>query len=276
MSEPPPTHPLQAGGDTMDHRGTTALITGASSGLGTAFGQQLAARGANLILVARRQERLDALAQSLRQSDGIKVDTYSQDLSKPGASSELCSRIDADGLRVDTLINNAGMGTHGEFASQIPDALATEVHLDVVSVVELTRALLPQMLHSGRGALVNIASTSAYQPTPAMAVYGASKAFILSFTESLAYENRRSGLKVLAVSPGPMRTEFFVKLGTTRPGVGQWQSAEKVVDFTLRVLDRRCGPPSVISGPLNAMPIAAARFLPRRVVLTLTGLSVGA
>lgn len=260
----------------MDFHGTTVLITGASSGLGAVFAQRLAERGANLILVARRRERLTELAESIRRHEVVSIALYDQDLSKPGAASELSQRISADGLAVDTLINNAGMGTHGNFADQAPDALAAEVHLDVTSVVELTRALLPQMLQSGRGALVNIASTSAYQPTPAMAVYGASKAFILSFTESLAYETRRSGLKVLAVSPGPMRTEFFDKLGTTRPGVGQWQNPGQVVDFTLRTLDRRCAPPSVISGQLNAVPIAAARLIPRRFVLAFTGLTVGA
>jgi uncharacterized protein len=260
----------------MNYHGTTALITGASSGLGAVFAQRLADRGAHLILVARRKERLAELAESLGRSERINIALYDQDLSKSGAGKELSARVAADGLTVDTLINNAGMGTHGSFATQDPEALATEVQLDVASVVELTRALLPQMLHSGRGALVNIASTSAYQPTPAMAVYGASKAFVLSFTEALAYETRRNGLKVLAVSPGPMRTEFFDKLGTTRPGVGQWQHPEQVVDFTLRTLDRRWAPPSVISGPLNAVPILAARFAPRRFVLALTGLSVGA
>lgn len=260
----------------MDHQGTTALITGASSGLGAALAQALADRGAHLILVARRKNELNEFAETLRGPGGVRVARYDQDLAKPGAGTDLAARVAADGLTVDTLINNAGVGTHGDFAIQDPDALAAEVQLDVATVVELTRALLPQMLASGRGALVNIASTSAYQPTPAMAVYGASKAFVLSFTEALAYETRRSKLKVLAVSPGPMRTPFFDKLGTTRPGVGQWQNPEQVADFTLRTLDRRCPPPSVISGALNAVPVNAARLAPRRFVLALTGLSVGA
>jgi uncharacterized protein len=260
----------------MDHHGTTALITGASGGLGAALAGRLAERGANLILVARGIEQLKQVADTLSRPGGVDVAIYDHDLARPGAGVELAERIAADGLTVDTLINNAGIGTHGDFATQIPDALTTEVQLDVVTVVELTRALLPQMLHSGRGALVNIASTSAYQPTPAMAVYGASKAFVLSFTEAIAYETRRSKLKVLAVSPGPMRTQFFDKLGTTRPGVGQWQSPEQVAEFTLRTLDRRRPPPSAISGALNAVPIFAARFTPRRLVLALTGLSVGA
>jgi len=260
----------------MDHHGTTALITGASSGLGAALAQAFAGRGADLILVARRKNELQEFADTLRRPERVNVACYEQDLAIPGAGTELAARIAADGLSVDTLINNAGVGTHGDFATQDPAALASEVQLDVATVVELTRALLPQMVHSGRGALVNIASTSAYQPTPAMAVYGASKAFVLSFTEAVAYETRRSKLKVLAVSPGPMRTPFFDKLGTTRPGVGQWQNPEQVAKFTLRTLDRRCAPPSVISGTLNAIPINAARFAPRRFVLALTGLTVGA
>lgn len=260
----------------MDHRGTTVLITGASSGLGAQFAHRLAARGADLILVARRAERLAELAETIRTQAGVAVAVYADDLAVPRAGRRLAERIEADGLRVDTLVNNAGMGTHGTFATQDPDAVAAEVQLNVAGVVDLTRALLPQMLSSGRGALVNIASTSAYQPTPDMAVYGAGKAFVLSFTEAIAYETRRSSLKVLAVSPGPMRTEFFDKLGTTRPGVGHWQTADDVAEFTIRTLDRRHTPASVISGALNAVPIAAARFAPRPLVLALTGRAVGA
>ncbi|HTQ18125.1 SDR family oxidoreductase [Mycobacterium sp.] len=260
----------------MEYQGTTALITGASSGLGAALTQRFAERGANLILVARRKSELEEFAQTLSLPVGINVALYEQDLSIAGASADLAARVAADGLTVDTLINNAGVGTHGDFATQDPAALSAEVQVDVTTVVELTRAMLPQMLDSGRGALVNIASTSAYQPTPAMAVYGAAKAFVLSFTEAVAYETRRSSLKVLALSPGPMRTPFFDKLGTTRPGVGRWQTPEQVADFALHTLDRRCAPPSVISGALNAVPINAARFAPRRIVLALTGLTVGA
>jgi short-subunit dehydrogenase len=259
----------------MDHNNTTALITGASSGLGEQFARRLAERGANLILVARRRDRLDELADKLR-ADGVNVAVYNHDLSKPRAGTALAELIAADGLTIDTLINNAGMGTHGDFASQDPDALADEIQLNVASLVDLTSALLPQLLQRRRGALVNIASTSAYQPTPSMAVYGAGKAFVLSFTEALAYETRRSGLKVLAVSPGPMHTEFFDKLGTTRPGVGRWQTPDQVVEFTMRTLDRHRPPPSVISGALNALPIAAARFTPRRLVLAITGRAIGA
>lgn len=260
----------------MDHRGSTAVITGASSGLGAEFARRLADRGANLILVARRKDRLDELAEELRREHGVNVAVYAADLSKPRAGAALAARLTADGLTVSTLVNNAGGGTHGDFAVQDADALAGEIQLNVANLVDLTRALLPQLLQAGRGALVNVASTSAYQPTPSMAVYGASKAFVLSFTEAVAYETRRSRLKVLAVSPGPMRTEFFDKLGTTRPGVGRWQNPGQVVDFTLRTLDRRWMPPSVISGALNAVPVNAARLSPRPLVLRITAKMIGA
>lgn len=260
----------------MEHRGATALITGASSGLGERLAYRLAARGANLILVSRRADEFDALALALRDQYGVEVAVYGQDLAVPKAGIALADRIQADGLTVDTLINNAGMGVHGPFATRDPNALFAEVHLNVATVVDLTRALLPQMLDSGRGALVNIASTSAYQPTPDMAVYGGTKAFVLSFTESVAFECRRSRLKIVAVSPGPMRTPFFDKMGTTRPGVGKWQTADQVAEHIVATLDRRRTPASVISGALNAVPIFAARFAPRSVVLALTGRAVGA
>jgi len=259
----------------MDHRGTVALLTGASSGLGAALAAQLADRGANLVLVARRRNRLDELAEKLRTA-GVDVTVYDRDLAQPGAAVALAEQLTAAGIRVDTLINSAGVGTHGDFATTDPDAITAEVQLNVASLVELTRALLPQMLHNGRGALVNIASTSGYQPTPSMAVYGAGKAFVLSFTEALAYENRHSSLRVLVVSPGPMHTEFFDILGTTRPGVGRWQTPEQVATCTLRALDQRSVPPSVISGALNAVPIFAGRFAPRRLVLAVTGKAIGA
>lgn len=260
----------------MDHQHTTALITGASSGLGERLAHRFAARGANLILVSRRAEELEDLAKTLSNEAGIEVAVYGHDLAAPRAGAELAQRIAADGLTVQTLVNNAGMGIHGPFVTGDPDAQFAEVHLNVAAVVDLTRAILPQMLNSGRGALVNIASTSAYQPTPDMAVYGGTKAFVLSFTEAVAFETRRSTLKVLAVSPGPMRTPFFDKMGTTRPGVGKWQTPDQVAEFIMRTLDRRHTPPSVISGALNAVPIFAARFAPRSLVLALTGKAVGA
>ena len=260
----------------MEHRGTTALITGASSGLGEQLARLFAIRGANLVLVSRHAEELKALADSIAAETGVQVAIYGEDLARPHAGARLAARIADDGLIVDTLINNAGMGIHGPFVTGTPQAQFAEVQLNAAIVVDLTRALLPQMLAGGRGALVNIASTSAYQPTPDMAVYGATKAFVLSFTEAVAFETRGSGVKVVAISPGPMRTPFFDKMGTTRPGVGQWQTPDQVAEFILDTLDRRCTPPSVISGVLNAVPIFAARFAPRSVVLALTGRAVGA
>jgi uncharacterized protein len=206
----------------MNHRGATVLITGACSGLGVAFAHQLARRGANLVLVARSRDKLELTAKELRAEHGVAVMTYDCDLSRPGAGSALAEWLSDDGVPVDSLINNASVGTHGDFVTQDPDAITTQVHLNVVAVVDLTRALLPQLLVGEGGALVNIAGNSAYQPTQSMAVCGASQAFMLSFTEALAYEHRHSDLRILAVSPEC------------------WQTVEDVAAQTLRTLDRRC------------------------------------
>ena len=136
----------------MDHNGATALITGASSGLGAAFARQLAERGAHLVLVARRREKLDEIADELRSRHGVTVTVYGCDLAQPGAGAALAKQLGDDGMRVDTLINNAGVGTHGDFVAQDADAIAAQVQLNVAAVVDLTRALLPQTLHTGRGA----------------------------------------------------------------------------------------------------------------------------
>jgi uncharacterized protein len=258
------------------YRGTTALVTGASSGIGQEFAHQLAARGADLVLVARREDRLTALAQSLRDKHGVTAQPLPFDLGEPGAAAALASSLAGRSLHPDTLVNAAGVGTHGAFAAADPAAISAELRLNVTATVELSRAFLPGMLASGRGALVNIASTAAYQPTPSMAVYGAGKAFVLHFTEALAYETRHSGLRVLAISPGPTSTEFFDVLGTRRPAVGRWQTPHEVVSNALRALDRRHTPPSLISGRLNAVPVLGARFSPRRLTLAISGLALGA
>lgn len=258
------------------HQGTTAVVTGASSGIGQEFAHQLAARGAEMVLVARRRDRLAALAATLHDRYGTTAHVQPCDLAEPGAAAALAATLAERSLHPDTLVNAAGIGTHGPFATADPAALSAELRLNVTATVELTRALLPAMIASGRGALVNIASTAAYQPTPSMAVYGAGKAFVLHFTEALAHETRRSGLRVLALSPGPTSTEFFDILGTDRPAVGGWQTPQDVVSLALRALDRRCPPPSLVSGRLNTLPVLAARISPRRLTLAVTARLLGA
>lgn len=260
---------------TRNHRGTTALITGASAGLGSEFARQFAARGADVVLVARREERLRDLAASLESGYNVTATVIGLDLARPDAAAELRRELQARGLSVDTLVNNAGFGMKGDFVEADPARIAEMVQLNVSSLVAITRELLPDLVRAGRGALVNIASTAAYQPCPSMAVYGATKAFVLSFTEALAYETRESGLGVLAVSPGATRTEFFDVVGGEDASVGRFQTPEQVVSLALRELDRRSTPPSVVSGRMNAITAKFVGFMPRRTALAVSGRVLG-
>jgi short-subunit dehydrogenase len=254
--------------------GTTALITGASSGLGEEFARQLAAKGANLVLVARRSDRLETLATALRGEHGVSVTVIAADLSAPNAATELASRVSKLGLSIDTLVNNAGFATRSRFENEDASRIAQEIDLNVGALVDITRVFYPGLLASGKGALINIASTGAYQPVPLMAVYGATKAFVLSFTEALWYEAKGSGLKVLALSPGATKTEFFDVAGENAQ-VGSFQTPSQVVGIALSTLDRRNPPPSVVCGSGNALTVVATKLMTRRALVSLTGSITG-
>ncbi|MFF5446424.1 SDR family NAD(P)-dependent oxidoreductase [Streptomyces sp. NPDC012888] len=256
---------------SISYRGTTALITGASAGLGEEFARQWAARGADVVLVARRLDRLRALADGLEKTYGVSAVPIAADLTLPGAGAALRAELEARGITVQTLVNNAGFGSHGAFLDQDPEQIARMIQLNIGAVAELSRTFLPDLVADGRGALVNVASVAAYQPTPAMAVYGATKAFVLNLTEALAYETRRSGLRVLAVSPGPVSTEFFDVVGTDDAAVGRLATPAEVVTAARRALERRSTPPSVIAGLANHLSALASRAVPRRVALTVAG-----
>ncbi|MFF6984598.1 SDR family NAD(P)-dependent oxidoreductase [Streptomyces sp. NPDC008343] len=255
----------------MSYRGTTALITGASSGLGEEFARQWAERGADVVLVARRFDRLEELAGTLQRRHGITATPLAADLARPGAAAALKAELAERGITVQTLINNAGFGSHGAFAEQEPEQITRMIQVNAGAVAELTHAFLPELVADGRGALVTVASTAAYQPTPAMAVYGATKAFVLSLTEALAHETRRSSLRVLAVSPGPVGTEFFDVVGTQEAAVGRLSSPAQVVTAARRALERRRTPPSTVAGLTNRLSALAPRFAPRRLVLATAG-----
>jgi short-subunit dehydrogenase len=253
----------------IDYSHRTALITGASSGLGAEFARQLAARGADLVLVARRADRLEALADELREAHGVAVTPIALDLSTPGAAAELTGRLEGLGIDVHTLVNNAGFGMYGPFAAADGARITEQVQLNVAALVDLSRALFPTLTAHGDGALINIASTAAYQPIPSMAVYGATKAFVLSFTEALWKEAQPSGLRVLALSPGATRTEFFDVVGTEQARSGSYKTAEEVVALALSTLDRRNPPPSVVSGRGNRFNIVAMRLVSRRMLVNI-------
>lgn len=259
---------------TMTYTGTTALITGASSGLGAEFAERFAANGANLVLVARRAERLEELAGKLRTKHGVTVTVLPMDLGKPGVGRELFKELDGRGITVDTLINNAGFGTHSPFVEEDPDVIASEISLNVATLVDLTHAFLPGLISSGKGALVNVASTAAFQPIPGMAVYGATKAFVLSFTEAVAHETKASGLNVLALCPGATRTEFFDVLGSQSGAVGKMQTSAQVVGTALKALERKGTPGSVVSGLFNRVAAGVAQRLPRAVTVAVAARAV--
>jgi len=256
---------------TIDYRGTTALVTGASSGIGAEFARQLASRGAALVLVARRADRLDALAAELRREHGVRVDVIPTDLATPRPGRALAAELDQREITIDTVIANAGFGTYEHFQHEDGDRIADEIAVNVAAVVDVAHAFYPGMLARGRGALVTVASTGAYQPVPRMAVYGATKAFVLSFTEALWYEARNSGLRVLALSPAATGTEFFDVAGDDAQVGPRRQPVSELVGFAMRTLDRPKGPGSVVAGLANQLSATMARLLPRRAATNLTG-----
>lgn len=261
---------------TIDHHGTTALVTGASSGIGAEFARQLGARGANLVLVARRADKLEELATELRDARGATVHVIPADLAQPRPAAALAAEVAKLGLTIDTVVANAGFGSFGYFQDEDPDRIAEEIALNVAGLVDVAREFYPAMLAAGRGALVTVASVAAYQPIPKMAVYGATKAFVLSFTEALWFEARHSGLRVLALSPGATGTDFFEIAGNDEQFGSKRQTPAEVVALAMRTLDKPNGPGTVISGFGNRAAAWGERFAPRRMVVALAGRLSGA
>jgi short-subunit dehydrogenase len=251
----------------MDLRGQTALVTGASSGIGAEFSRQLAAAGADVVLVARRADRLEGLAADLAARHGVTATAISADLAAQGASEKLAGELEGRGLTIDVLVNNAGFATHGAFVDEEPARIHDEMALNVVTVVELTRLLLPGMVARRRGIVVNVASTGAFQPVPTMAVYGATKAFVLSFTEALWGELDGSGVCALALCPGATETEFFDVAGADAQVGASRQPVDEVVRIALASVER--GRPSVVTGTRNALAARLPRLLTRRSTIRL-------
>ncbi|MGQ0620295.1 MAG: SDR family NAD(P)-dependent oxidoreductase [Panacagrimonas sp.] len=218
----------------------TALITGASGGIGEAFARRLAADGADLLLVARSSDKLAKLASALRKSCGVRVEMLVEDLSMRDCGARLRQAADGYGMKIDLLINNAGFGMVGGFHKLDAARMQEMIALNISAVVDITRAFLPDMLAQSRGAIINIASMAAFQPTPFMTAYGATKAFVLSFSEGLWGEYRKRGIRVLAVCPGPVDTGFFEATGRPemRAGVPRRMmlQATRVVEASLDAL----------------------------------------
>ncbi|GAA1258999.1 SDR family oxidoreductase [Kitasatospora nipponensis] len=239
---------------------STALVTGASSGLGVEFARQLAARGHDLVLVARSRDRLEALAERLRAEHSVAAHVLVQDLAEPEAAGRIGRWLAEQRLDVDLLVNNAGFGTCGRFEENDADRDREQLMVNVVAPVDLAHQVLPGMLARGGGAVVNVASTAAFQPAPYFSVYGASKTFVLGFSLALRQEYRRRGVRVMAVCPGPVETGFFEVIGTRRAAVtGRMADPAVVVRTVLRALDRDRA--YVTPGLSN---LAGAHLAPRR------------
>jgi short-subunit dehydrogenase len=254
----------------IDYHRQTVIVTGASSGLGAEFARQLARRGANLVLVARRADRLETLAAELTRAHGVAVTTVARDLGLPDAGRTLRAELESRGIYATGLVNNAGFGTNNEFADEDPDRLQSMIALNISALVDLSRAYIGPLSSAETGVLINTASLLGFQPIPYMSVYGATKAFVLSFTEALWEETRGTNLRVLAVNPGAMQTEFFDVAGNQSADYGTKRATpEQVVRIALDTLDRRSAPPSVIT---NSRSLALlSRLLPRRHVVRIMG-----
>jgi short-subunit dehydrogenase len=240
----------------------TALVTGASSGIGAAFARALAARGQDVVLVARSAGRLDALAAELSEAHGVRADVIVADLADHLAPDAIVAELSARAIEIGTLVNNAGFGTHGAFATLPTQREREEIAVNVYAPAALTRALLPAMIARKSGAIVNVASTAAFQPVPYMATYGATKAFLLSFGEALAEEVREHGVRVVVLCPGQTETAFFDGIDEAR--VGRARTAEQVVATALRALER--GQVVAVDGVSNYLLANATRLAPRRLV----------
>ena len=245
-----------------------ALVTGASAGLGVEFARQLSERGHAVVLAARRKERLERLANELGNARAVAID-----LSKSTAAAKLMADIEANGEVVDLLVNNAGFGLIGRFARLDSRRERQMIDLNVGALTDLCRAVAPGMIERGSGAILNVASTAAFQAGPGMAVYFATKAFVLSLTEALHEELKPHGIKVSCLCPGPTRTEFGEVAGLGGD-LGKAfdklaMDAETVVRLGLRGLGKNRA--IVITGTLNKIGAAGTRFLPRSLIRKIAG-----
>lgn len=243
-----------------------ALVSGASSGIGEAFARELRRRGRRLILVARREDRLRRLASELGGPEAAVV--FACDLAVPNAAFRLARDVAEQGHHVELLVNNAGAGHTGRFATAPAETLSALVELNARAAMDMCRAFLPPMLERRRGSVINVVSMSAFQPVPFLAAYAASKAFLLSLTEALGSELAGSGVRIQALCPGLVPTEFQARAGTDRVAFNRSpvQRPEWVVQVSLDALSG--GRLVVIPGWRDRLAVLAQRFVPRRLART--------
>ncbi len=253
----------------------TALVTGASSGIGAALAALMAADGVNLVMTARHGPEMEAMAADWRQRHGVAVSVIELDLARPGAARELAAEIDQRGLAIDYLVNNAGFGTYGHFAATSVTETEELLRLNVEALTTLTGLLLPGII-ARRGKIMNVASTAAFQPGPHMAVYYASKAYVLHFSEALAYELKDTGVTVTSFCPGATATGFQERARMQKAAMlhlVKMPSSEVVAGAAWQAM--RAGRGVVVPGALNWLLTFGVRFAPRRLVTWAAALVTG-
>ena len=237
------------------------LITGASSGIGEGFARRLAAEGHNLVLVARTEKKLHELCDELMLKHDIMAHYVVLDLAEPNADLKLCEETDRHNLEIDWLINNAGFGSVGDFAKLDIDHEIQMIELNIVALVAVTHAYLKKMRERKSGTIINVSSAAGFQPIPFMATYAATKAFVSSFSEAIAEENRPYGIQVLALCPGSTKTNFFAASGIDKPiQVKGQQSVEEVVETAMRAV--RSHRVKVVSGVANKIGAFLGTYVP--------------
>ena len=248
----------------------TALVTGASSGIGKALARELAGQGANLILVSRSVQRLEQEAEDLRIRFGVKVFVFSADLSRSENCQKLFEFTEKHWLNVDVLVNNAGLAHYGSFNKTSFENTSAMLDLNIHALTHLTRFFLPGMIERGTGGVLNVASTAGFQPLPNLSVYAASKAFVLNFSEALWAEYKDCGIRIFCLCPGNTLTRFHQTAGIDRRRMFFSASATDVARFALRKF-LRLNQPSAIYGFWNKLMIYAERLSPRRLTVFVTG-----
>jgi hypothetical protein len=250
--------------------GKTALVTGASSGMGVDFAHQLAKLGCNLVLIARRADRLYELQAEILEKYNVSVEAVALDLLDVDAPRQLYNQLKAAGRTVDVLVNNAGLGLYGEFKAVDWEAMHHMLEVDVVALTHLTRLFVPDMIDRGYGYILLIGSTGSFQPSPTYSVYSAAKSYVLSLGEALHYELRKSGVNCTVLCPGVTRTEFFKVAGQQMTAYQRRMAMESsdVVRIGINAMLR--GRSCVVTGSMNAFLAWGTRLLPRQVLAAAT------
>ena len=247
-----------------------AIVTGASTGLGKEFAHLCANSGFDLVLIARNQDLLESLAIEIRRATSRRVRILVKDLSVPGSSREVFEELGPGADSTEVLINNAGFGLLGPFVELDEQEQVQMIELNIVALTDLTRLILPGMLARKKGKIMNVASTAAFQPGPLMAVYFATKAYVVSFSEALHNELKGTGVTVTTLCPGATKTEFDKRAGMSKAKLftkSKLMSARQVAEIGMRAMDK--GKSLVVAGTLNSLMVASTRLAPRQMAASI-------